>query len=104
MCVNLSGNARSGQAFDLIWRDGRQFHVYGGKGADHTVVEVGKKAAADGHHRGDDDRRHRRGVGTDDAAHRHDRHRHDGRDRHDRRRRPPTRRLHRTSSAGRASS
>jgi hypothetical protein len=46
MCVNLSGNERSGQAFDLIWRDGRQFHVYGGKGADHKVVEVGKKAAA----------------------------------------------------------
>jgi hypothetical protein len=45
MCVNLSGNARSGQAFDLVWRDGRQFHVYGGKGADHQVVEVGKKAA-----------------------------------------------------------
>jgi hypothetical protein len=44
-CVNLSGNARSGQAFELVWRDGRQFHVYGGKGADHTVVEVGKKAA-----------------------------------------------------------
>ncbi|HEV7493873.1 hypothetical protein [Baekduia sp.] len=45
MCVNLSGNARNGQAFDLIWRDGHQFHVYGGKGADHKVVEVGKKAA-----------------------------------------------------------
>src|SRR3954447_17277096 len=45
MCVNLSGNARSGEAFDLIWRDGRQFHVYGGKGADHKVVEVGHKAA-----------------------------------------------------------
>jgi hypothetical protein len=44
MCINLSGNERSGQAFDLIWRDGRQFHVYGGK--DHKVVEVGKKAAA----------------------------------------------------------
>jgi hypothetical protein len=43
-CINLSGNARNGQAFDLVWRDGRQFHVYGGKGADHTVVEVGKKA------------------------------------------------------------
>jgi hypothetical protein len=42
-CINLSGNARSGQAFDLVWRDGRQFHVYGGKG-EHTVVEVGKKA------------------------------------------------------------
>lgn len=46
MCVNLSGNERSGQAFDLIWRDGRQFHVYGGKGADHKVVEVGKKTTA----------------------------------------------------------
>jgi hypothetical protein len=43
-CINLSGNVRSGQAFDLVWRDGRQFHVYGGKGADHKVVEVGKKA------------------------------------------------------------
>jgi hypothetical protein len=45
-CINLSGNARSGQAFELVWRDGRQFHVYGAKGADHTVVEVGKKADA----------------------------------------------------------
>ncbi|HMJ35456.1 MAG TPA: hypothetical protein VK501_16225 [Baekduia sp.] len=45
MCVNLSGNGRNGKAFDLITRDGRQFHVYGGTGADHVVVEVGKKAA-----------------------------------------------------------
>lgn len=44
MCVNLSGNDRSGKAFDLIWRDGRQFHVYG-SGKDRTVVEVGRKAA-----------------------------------------------------------
>ena len=44
-CVNLSGNARSGQAFDLIWRNGRQFHVYG-SGKDRTVVEVGHKAAS----------------------------------------------------------
>src|SRR4051794_13823267 len=48
MCVNLSGNERSGQAFDLIWRDGRQFHVYGGSGADHKVVEIGHKAAKTG--------------------------------------------------------
>ncbi|QEC50145.1 hypothetical protein FSW04_22925 [Baekduia soli] len=49
-CVNLSGNGRNGQVFDLIWRDGRCFHVYGGKGADHKVVEVGtsKKDAASG--------------------------------------------------------
>jgi hypothetical protein len=45
MCVNLSGNVRSGQAFDLIWRDGRQFHVYG-SGKDRSVVEVGHKAAS----------------------------------------------------------
>jgi hypothetical protein len=46
MCINLSGNARNGQAFDLITRNGHTFHVYGGKGADHKVVEVGRKAAA----------------------------------------------------------
>jgi hypothetical protein len=46
MCINLSGNARNGEAFDLITRNGHTFHVYGGKGADHKVVEVGKKAAA----------------------------------------------------------
>lgn len=45
MCVNLSGNARSGQAFDLIWRDGRQFHVYG-SGKDRSVVEVGHKSTS----------------------------------------------------------
>jgi hypothetical protein len=45
MCVNLSGNARSGQAFDLLWRDGRQFHIYG-SGKDRHVVEVGKKAVS----------------------------------------------------------
>jgi hypothetical protein len=46
MCVNLSGNARNGQAFDLISRGGHQFHVYGGEGADRVVVEVGRKTAA----------------------------------------------------------
>jgi hypothetical protein len=45
MYVNLSGNARNGEAFDLVSRDGHQFHVYGGKGADRKVVEVGKKVA-----------------------------------------------------------
>jgi hypothetical protein len=48
LCVNLSGNARNGQAFDLIWRDGHQFHVYGGKGAGHTVVEVRKASSPGG--------------------------------------------------------
>ncbi|MDX6726688.1 MAG: hypothetical protein QOK49_1493 [Baekduia sp.] len=46
MCVNLSGNGRNGEAFDLVTRNGHQFHVYGGTGKDHVVVEVGKKAAA----------------------------------------------------------
>jgi hypothetical protein len=47
MCVNLSGNARNGQAFDLITRDGHQFHVYG-TGKDRKVFEVGgTKSAAD---------------------------------------------------------
>jgi hypothetical protein len=45
MCINLSGNVRSGQAFDLISRGGHEFHVYG-TGKDRTVVEVGKQAAA----------------------------------------------------------
>src|SRR4051812_42849634 len=44
MCVNLSGNERSGQAFDLIWRDGRQFHVYGGHGAHPPGGQGGRKA------------------------------------------------------------
>jgi hypothetical protein len=46
MCVNLSGNGRNGEAFDLVTRNGHQYHVYGGTGNDHVVVEVGKKAAA----------------------------------------------------------
>src|ERR1051325_2942804 len=37
MCVNLSGNARSGQAFDLVWRDGRQFHIYGSRSEERRV-------------------------------------------------------------------
>jgi hypothetical protein len=47
-CVNLSGNKRSGQVFDLIWRNGHAYHVYGGTGADHVVVDMGatKKSSA----------------------------------------------------------
>ncbi|MBI5106601.1 MAG: hypothetical protein HZB46_16725 [Solirubrobacterales bacterium] len=47
MCVNVSGNARSGQAFDLIFRNGRTFHVYG-DGKDKVVVEVKEQAATTG--------------------------------------------------------
>lgn len=39
MYLNLSGNGRSGQAFDLIRRDGRSFHVYG-SGSGRVVVAV----------------------------------------------------------------
>lgn len=37
--VNASGNARDGQYFDRVERDGRAFHVYG-SGTDRVVVEV----------------------------------------------------------------
>jgi hypothetical protein len=47
-CVNLSGNKRNGQVFDLIWRNGHSYHVYGGTGADHVVIDMGptKKTSA----------------------------------------------------------
>jgi hypothetical protein len=47
--LNTSGNARDGQAFTLVNRDGREFHVYG-TGKDRVVVSV------------------RRPTDTDDAA------------------------------------
>jgi hypothetical protein len=37
--VNQSGNARDGQAFKLVERDGYEFHVYGGR-----VVRLPKAA------------------------------------------------------------
>jgi hypothetical protein len=47
-CVNLSGNKRNGEVFDLIWRNGHGYHVYGGKGPDHVVIDMGatKKSSA----------------------------------------------------------
>jgi hypothetical protein len=42
--VNLSGNARSGEVFDLVTRNGRMFHVYEGDAGKKTVVEI--KAAS----------------------------------------------------------
>jgi hypothetical protein len=38
--VNLSGNARSGQAFELITRNGHVFHAYG-TGKDRVVIGMG---------------------------------------------------------------
>lgn len=43
--LNTSGNARHGQAFALVERGGRTFHVYG-DGADRRVVEVKAKTTA----------------------------------------------------------
>lgn len=45
MFINMSDNERSGQAFVMVKRDGRQFHVYG-SGDDRAVFEVGRKAQA----------------------------------------------------------
>jgi hypothetical protein len=39
MFVNQSGNARDGDAFKLVERDGHEFHVYG-EGKDRKVFEV----------------------------------------------------------------
>jgi hypothetical protein len=37
MFINTSGNARDGQAFVLVKRDGKEFHIYG-SGKDRVVV------------------------------------------------------------------
>jgi hypothetical protein len=37
MYLNTSGNKRDGQAFALVKRDGKEFHVYG-SGKDRVVV------------------------------------------------------------------
>jgi hypothetical protein len=46
MFVNTSGNKRDGQAFALVKRDGREFHVYG-TGKNRVIVEVKHKKADD---------------------------------------------------------
>jgi hypothetical protein len=43
MYLNTSGNKRSGQAFVLVHRDGKEFHVYG-TGKDRVVVCLKRKA------------------------------------------------------------
>ncbi|MEA2322074.1 MAG: hypothetical protein QOD81_1924 [Solirubrobacteraceae bacterium] len=45
MFVNDSGNARDGDAFVMVKRGGREFHIYG-TGSDRTVFEVGRGAEA----------------------------------------------------------
>jgi hypothetical protein len=39
MFINRSGNKRDGQAFAMVKRDGREFHVYG-TGKNRLIVEV----------------------------------------------------------------
>ena len=41
MFVNRSGNQRDGEAFVLVKRNGREFHIYG-SGADRQVVPIAK--------------------------------------------------------------
>lgn len=42
MFINHSGNAREGQAFARVRRDGREFHIYG-SGKNRVIVEVKHK-------------------------------------------------------------
>ena len=42
MMINDSGNARDGQAFLRVEREGRTFHIYG-SGKDRQIVEVGRE-------------------------------------------------------------
>jgi hypothetical protein len=42
MFINNSGNARDGDAFVIVKREGREFHIYG-TGEDRAVFEVGRE-------------------------------------------------------------
>ncbi len=42
MFINRSGSQRDGEAFVLVRRNGREFHIYG-SGADREVVPVGSR-------------------------------------------------------------
>jgi hypothetical protein len=41
MFINNSGNSRDGDAFLIVKREGREFHIYG-TGQDRSVYEVGR--------------------------------------------------------------
>ena len=47
MFINNSGNTRDGDAFVIVKRHGREFHIYG-SGKDRNVYEVGRERAASG--------------------------------------------------------
>ena len=46
MFINNTGNRRDGEAFLIVKRHGREFHIYG-SGDDRTVYEVGRTRDAD---------------------------------------------------------
>ena len=46
MYINTSGNKRDGQAFVLVKRDGKEYHIYG-SGKDRLVVCLKRKEDAD---------------------------------------------------------
>jgi hypothetical protein len=45
MFINNTGNKRDGEAFLIVKRHGREFHIYG-SGEDRTVYEVGRTRAS----------------------------------------------------------
>jgi hypothetical protein len=47
MFINNSGNTRDGDAFLIVKRQGREFHIYG-TGKDRNVFEVGRERAEPG--------------------------------------------------------
>jgi hypothetical protein len=47
MFINNSGNSRDGDAFVIVKRHGREFHIYG-TGDGRNVYEVGRERAASG--------------------------------------------------------
>jgi hypothetical protein len=47
--VNTTNNKRRGQAFVLVHKNGREYHIYG-TGKDRVVVALRKPAKADTHH------------------------------------------------------
>ena len=42
MFINTSGNVRNGQAFVLVRKNGKEYHIYG-SGADRVVIRAAKR-------------------------------------------------------------
>jgi hypothetical protein len=67
MFINNSGNSRDGDAFVIVKRHGREFHIYG-SGADRNVYEVGRERAASGTSQGSGTRTTSGTTGTTGAG------------------------------------